>query len=85
MVFVECCVLMGQLKWNVTANAIIVISTKLSVCLHDCSMSSVDHKMTHPRVEVSVYSEVTDSVTIPFCFAIDSTLRLIMASLSVNS
>ena len=54
MVFVECCVLIGQLKWNVTGNAIIVIFTKLSMYLLDCSMSSVVHKMTHPRVEVSV-------------------------------
>jgi hypothetical protein len=53
MVFVECCVLTGQLKWNVTGNAIIIF-TKLSVCLLDCSMSSVVHKMTHPRGEVCV-------------------------------
>ena len=52
-----------------TGNALIVIFTKLSVCHLDCSMSSVVHKMTHPRVEVSVYGEVA------FCFAIDSTLR----------
>ena len=63
MVFVECCVLTGQLKWNVTGNAIIVVFTKLSVCLLDCSMSSVVHKMTHPRVEVGVYSDVTDTVS----------------------
>jgi hypothetical protein len=74
---------MGQLKWNVTGNAIIVISTKLSMCLLDCSVSSVVHKMTHPRDEVSLCSEVADSITIPFCFAIDSTLRF-MAALSVN-
>ena len=54
MVFVECCVLIGQLNLNVTGYAIIVIFTKLSVCLLDCSMSSVVHKMTHPSVEVAV-------------------------------
>jgi hypothetical protein len=63
MVFVECRVLIGQLKWNVTGNAIIVIFTKLSMCLLDCSMSSVVHKMTHPKVEVSVYSEMADTAS----------------------
>ena len=43
----------------------------MSVCLLDCIMSTVVHKMTHPRVEVSVYGEVA------FCFAIDSTLRVL--------
>jgi hypothetical protein len=76
VVFVECCVLMGQLKWNVTGNAIIVISTKLFMCLLDCSMSSVVRKMTRSRGDVCVYSEVADGITIPFCFAVDSTLRL---------
>jgi hypothetical protein len=42
MVFVDCCVLIGQLTWDVIGNAIIVILTKLSKCLSVSSHPSLD-------------------------------------------
>jgi hypothetical protein len=60
-------------KWDVTGNAIIVISTKLFMCLLNYSVPSVVHKMTRPTVEVSVQCGGRH-ITLPFCFAVDSTL-----------
>jgi hypothetical protein len=83
MVFVECCILMGQLKWNVTGNAIIVIFTNLSVCLLDC-MYSVVHKMTHARVEVSVQCGGRKHHNTILCCHGQHT-KTLMAGVSINS